>query len=162
MLTVYVKSSTHYIIQFILDSMLFRFYFYKRSFHHHKSQIKPILNLVIFICSKVNLLLILFTEMANHVTNFIVTTSLGMISFTIRSLITAISLALLVPIHIGQTVLRVVRCIHGITMGFVRTSSKMVNDFGMLNVDLIKESYVYEAGEQMKKLEEEQKFVRKR
>ena len=47
-------------------------------------------------------------------------------------------------------------------MGFVRTSSKMVNDIGMLNVDLIKESYVYEAGEQMEKLEQEQKFVRKR
>jgi len=125
------------------------------------SQIKPLMNLVIFICSKVNLLLILFTELANHVTNFIVTTSLGMISFTVRSLITAISLALLVPIHIGQTVLRVIRCIHGITMGFVRTSSKMVNDIGMLNVDLIKESYVYEAGEQMEKLEQEQKFVRK-
>merc|ERR1711931_148487 len=74
---------------------------------------------------------------------------------------TAISLFLLVPIHIGQTVLHVIRCVHCITMGFVRTGSKVVNDIGMLNVDLIKESYVYEAGEQMKKLEEEQKFVRK-
>lgn len=124
-------------------------------------QIKPILNLVIFLCSKVNLLLIAFTEIANQVTNFTVTTSLGMISFSIRSIITAMSLVLLVPIHIGQTVLRVIRWMHNITMGCLKTTSQMVNDIGMLNVDLIKEAYVYEAGENIKEIQQQQKFVRK-
>ena len=118
--------------------------------------------MVIFLCSKVNLLLIAFTEIANQVTNFIVTTSLGMISFSIRSIITAMSLVLLVPIHIGQTVLRVIRWAHNITMSCLKTTSQMVNDIGMLNVDLIKEAYVYEAGENIKEIQQQQKFVRKR
>ena len=124
-------------------------------------QIKPILNLVIFLCGKVNLLLIAFTEIANQVTNFLVTTSLGMISFSIRSIITALSLLLLVPIHIGQTVLRLIRWGHNLTMTCLKTTSQMVNDIGMLNVDLIKEAYVYEAGEKMEEMQEQQKFVRK-
>ena len=85
-----------------------------------------------------------------------------MISFSIRSIITALSLLLLVPIHIGQTVLRLIRWGHNLTMTCLKTTSQMVNDIGMLNVDLIKEAYVYEAGEKMEEMQEQQKFVRKR
>ena len=47
-------------------------------------------------------------------------------------------------------------------MTCLKTTSQMVNDIGMLNVDLIKEAYVYEAGEKMEEMQEQQKFVRKR
>ena len=125
------------------------------------SQLRPVFNAVIFICSKTNLLLIAITELVNQISKFVITTGIGMISFTVRSGITAISLILLVPIHIGQTVLRVIRWFHNLTMSCLRTTSQVVNDVGMLNVDLIKESFVYEAGEQMQEIQKQQSFVRK-
>ena len=108
-------------------------------------------------------MLILFTEVVNQMTNFTVTTSLGMVSFSIRSVITAMSLVLLVPIHIGQTLLRIIRWVHNIIAGGLKATSQAVNDIGMLNVDLIKESYVYEAGDTIgEEIQKQQTFVRKR
>jgi len=125
-------------------------------------QVKPIFDLIVFISSKLNYLLILFTEVVNQVTNFTVTTSLGMVSFSIRSVITAMSLVLLVPIHIGQTLLRIIRWVHNIIAGGLKATSQAVNDIGMLNVDLIKESYVYEAGDTIgEEIQKQQTFVRK-
>lgn len=129
----------------------------------HFRQVKPIFDLIVFISSKLNYLLILFTEVVNQVTNFTVTTSLGMVSFSIRSVITAMSLVLLVPIHIGQTLLRIIRWVHNIIAGGLKATSQAVNDIGMLNVDLIKESYVYEAGDTIgEEIQKQQTFVRKR
>jgi len=125
-------------------------------------QVKPILDLICFLSSQLNFLLITLTEMINQVMNFTVTTSLGMVSFSIRSVITAMSLVLLVPIHIGQTVLRIIRWAHNLTSGCLKATSQAVNDIGMLNVDLIKESYVYEAGDTIgEEIHKQQTFVRK-
>jgi hypothetical protein len=125
-------------------------------------QVKPIFDLICFLSSKLNFLLITFTELVNQVMNFIVTTSLGMVSFSLRSVITAMSLVLLVPIHIGQTVLRIIRWVHNLIAGCLKGCSQAVNDIGMLNVDLIKESYVYEAGDTIgEEIQKQQTFVRK-
>ena len=65
-------------------------------------QLRPLLSLIVYVSQRANAVLLMVTDVVNHIMKFFVTTSFGMVSFSVRSIVTAMSLVLLVPIHIGQ------------------------------------------------------------